>query len=292
MKKKFMSLFLCSYLAILIVGCGTKKEVRPNMEPVETTPANEVVEEIDTENIEENSVSEDLMEEDLQVVNEMLPLMDSMLMCMYEGNYEFDTTNSDFVWNTMLYYIGNYLMDSDEVTISDDYGSAIISKGNINKYIKGYVLDVVPKFVKTDNTPLITENKDSFTFGLGDRGLSELKLVGFSRNQDDSLDVEVQLVGMDDGSEICTGKFRIEGINDETEIFPMVIVDASVEMPQPVIQSGVITEIEEETITLRINEEERNYFLDETSAEQAKTKAVGNSVDVMIDKDVIINILN
>ena len=276
MKKKFMSFFLCSCLAISIVGCGAKKEVKPNLEQVETTPANEVIEDIDTENSEENSVSEDLMEEDLQVVNEMLPLMDSMLMCMYEGNYEFDTTNSDFVWNTMLYY----------------YGSAIISKENINKYMKGYVLDTVPEFVKTNNTPLITENEDSFTFGLGDRGLSELKLVGFSRNQDDSLDVEVQLIGIDDGSEICTGKFRIEGINDETEIFPMVIVGASVEMPQPVIQSGVITEIEEEAITLKINEEERNYFLDETSAEQVKTKAVGNSVDVMIDKDVITNILN
>lgn len=304
MKKKWLSIFLCSVMILGVAGCETKKDVEKEEQNLENVEVNQ-----ETNNTTENTIpqlktdkdgnvigelnadpNETIMEADLKNIDKMMPLMDSMLLCMTEGNYEFDTTNSDFVWNTMLYYIGNYLTDSEDITISEDYTTAIISEENVNKYMRGYILNDIPKFEKTENTPLITKNESSYSFGLGDRGLSELKMVSFSRNTDNSLDVDVKLVGIDDNSDISIGSFHLEPSNNE--VFPMIIVNASVQRPQPKIQSGTIVEIQDEAIILEINGEEETYSLNENSANQVQTKAVGSNIDVMIDKDAIINILN
>ena len=72
----------------------------------------------------------------------------------------------------------------------------------------------------------------------------------------------------------------------------MVITNAIIQNPQPSIQIGTIVEINEENVILEINGEKKMFFFNENSKQQVKTKTVGNSIDIMIDEDIIINILN
>ncbi len=290
MKKKIMSIFLCSCLVLSITGCGINKiesEIKQKEEQVENVKN----EKTETEEVS-GEISEEEKEEDLQIVNDMLPLMDSVMLCILENNYDFDTTNSSFVWNVMEYYVANFLVDSENVTMSEDYSSAIVSKEDVSEYMRGYVLNSVPEFQPGEETPLITENENSYSFGLGDRGLSKSEIIGFSKNRDDSLDVDIRLMSLDDNTEICTATFRIEPINDESKYFPMVIVDVNLQMPQPVIQSGIIVEINDENIVLQVDGEKETYSMNENASNQIKTKAVGGGIDVMVEDDMIINILN
>lgn len=296
MKKKLISIFICSFLIMFMVGCGTNKKIESNIEIIEDIFDNETVESEEKENQKSEKViydvSEGDMEKDLQSINQMMPLIDSIMLCMFENNYEFDTTNSNFVWSVMVYYVGNYLSVSSETVFSEDYTSVILSKTDTSEYMKGYILNSIPKFNENGENSLITENENYYIFALGDRGLSKSKLVGFSKNTDDSFDVDIQLITLDDESEICTATFHMETINDKSKYFPLVIVNATIQKPQPTIQSGTIIEMNEENILLEVNGETKTYFLNENASNQIKTKDIGRSIDVMIDSNTIINILN
>lgn len=285
--KNFIKIISCLLLISSLTACGLNEEIVESEKPV--------LESIETEtnsiNIPE-IVTDEQKEKDLDVINQMLPLMDSIMLCMFENNYEFNTEDVGFIWNVMAYYVGNHLINSEKITFSEDNSSAIVSKEDVYGYMKGYIINDIHDFEEREDIFLITENQDSYSFGLGDRGLSKSEIISFSKNIDNSFDVDIKLIGLDDNSEICTASFHLENIDDETRYFPMVITNAIIQNPQPSIQIGTIVEINEENVILEINGEKKMFFFNENSKQQVKTKTVGNSIDIMIDKDIIINILN
>lgn len=213
MEKKVLVIIMLM-LGCMLSGCGKKEEiVQPTTDSYITneTIASEMnqsdsKEEL-TEEITEDSGAVIMLEDNLE--NMLMP-MDALMMCMEENDYEYNVSDPTVFWASLYYTLGNYGTERDLVTISSD--EMEVPRQVAQEYAAALFADY-------DNLPEIPENlraaihydesADAYIVSLGDRGMSQSKVVEYSDNGDGTYTVLAKLYGIDDDTTICEWRFTL-----------------------------------------------------------------------------------
>lgn len=298
MLKRKLILFMCSLLVILnLCSCG-KKDTQSN-KPQDVVNGSAITIENQQETLNENNQnkkeinnldepSKEELEKDKENINIILPLLDTTTMCMKENNYEFNTKSKEFIWNELFYFVSNYNQNYDEMKIEDNYCK--VNETILTKIVKSFGLSELPKYTK--ELSFINKNNNTYEFMLGDRGNSKLELVSFSKNKDNTFDVEVNLILSDDNSIICKGFYHLKPI--ENAFFPFEIIDGRIEESMGNILSGQIKKWKDEhTIQILVKNELQDFQVtDDKIVKILKDKSIGDYIDFTIKNEIIVSVLN
>ena len=145
----------------------------------------------------------------------MLAVMDSLNMCMEENTCEYEPENPDFFWKALYYTVGNY------PDIRDNRSSGLLVENQeeacyevdsrlLREYATGLFEDY-SDLLELPADSVVTQGSDDsyYKLPLGDRGLSNGKIVSWVQNADGTNLVETQLIDPSDNTIIADYKYTL-----------------------------------------------------------------------------------
>lgn len=177
----------------------------------------------DTANEKEADITEELVtdastattEGDLHITKEqenMLPIMDSLMMCMGDNDYSYDSTNPEFYWSA-LYYVTNLCgreRDGNGVSVDGVEGIMKVYYRVVQEFATATFADYtdlidIPEGV--ENIKVNPEDNEEYVLSMGDRGSSASRIVSWETESDGSQTVVAQLYDVADDAVIVECKF-------------------------------------------------------------------------------------
>lgn len=215
-KKTLLATILASALfaSAAFTGCGSTANnpaADTKTENIETTekvePNNET--EAKASNVAEALDVDNLSDEQSQ----MLAIMDSLNMCLCEGDLVYEPTDETFFWEALIYTIGNYnnLGNNVELALVKTDGVMSVDKNLVQAYATGLFYDYNGLLDLPDDCRVSINPEDDcyYDFPLGDRGLSYGKIVSWKVNPDGSNTVVTELISSDTEEVMCTGIYTL-----------------------------------------------------------------------------------
>ncbi len=213
MKKKVL-MFVILTLGCVLYGCGKKEEiVQPTTDSIITSET--VASEMNQSDSEEEVTG--IMKEDPGAVmslennlENMLMPMDALMMCMVENNYEYNVSDPTVFWASLYYMLGNYGTKRDLVTVGNS--DMTVPRQVVQEYATALFADYeeLPEIPENLKAAIhYEEDSDSYIVSLGDRGMSQSKVVDYADNGDGTYTVVARLCGTDDDSTICEWNFTL-----------------------------------------------------------------------------------
>lgn len=136
-------------------------------------------------------------------VNEYGPILDSILLAMYEGKTEY-STNPDFIWTGLYYFVVNYADKYDYLKLRDDY-SVEVTKETVKELInKIYGVKDVPEISK--DLGMIQKEEDKYLFMPSDRSLTSSYIEEY-KPTDKNLKIVMELYSDEENSKLTTCEF-------------------------------------------------------------------------------------
>lgn len=220
MKKS--SVLMC-VLGLSVFLCACQKEMV--VEPTKEITSESTIDEITSEAVEEEVLSEENIANQAETVSKdvveltadeegMLPVMDAMLMCMTENDYTFAPKDPEFFWSNLFYLIGCY-HSLTTTGATEDYDASVIrvyyrvvqdfATGAYEDYSD--LLEIPEGYTNVSINP---EDTEQYLFTLGDRGLSQARILEWVDNGDDTYTVTVELYSIEEEEyHIATGEFTL-----------------------------------------------------------------------------------
>lgn len=218
MKKKILlALVLAGVLCI--VGCGngdvetggknteTENSMSSESQLTEESESNDV-----NDSQSENSESEVVELDESQIaesIQNMLPPMDSIMLCATENGIEYNAENPDTFWTLMYYLVVNHGYGNPLAEFAG--GDLKIGSRAVFEYAAAmFEIEKMPD-IPASRAEIIKydEKEDAYYFMLSDRGLSDSEIVSFEKNADGSYDVIARLYDVEEGGTISTAKFHL-----------------------------------------------------------------------------------
>lgn len=171
------------------------EEPQPGPAPTQSEDKNEETTEKTEENIKILNIDNE--------VNEYGPILDSILLAMYEGKTEY-STNPDFIWTGLYYFVVNYADKYDYLKLRDDY-SVEVKKETVKELInKIYGVDDVPEIPK--DLGMIQKEEDKYLFMPSDRSLTSSYIEEY-KPTDKNLKIVMELYSDEENSKLTTCEF-------------------------------------------------------------------------------------
>lgn len=143
-------------------------------------------------------------------IKSMLEPADALLMCMVENSSSYNPKDPEFFWNAIYYFTGLY---GSKHQLSKMTDTALVMP---RKAVQEYAIALFSDYDDLLELPESCSDRikydsatDTYSFGLGDRGLSKSEITDFTDNGDGSYSMDVALIGIDDNKMISSGKFKI-----------------------------------------------------------------------------------
>lgn len=136
-------------------------------------------------------------------VNEYGPILDSILLAMYEGKTEY-STNPEFIWTGLYYFVVNYADKYDYLKLRDDY-SVEVTKETVKELInKIYGVNDIPEISK--DLGMIQKEEDKYLFMPSDRSLTSSYIEEY-KPTDKNLKIVMELYSDEENSKLTTCEF-------------------------------------------------------------------------------------
>ncbi len=160
------------------------------------------------EEVNENSTQKSVEVPDN--IQNMLEPSDAILMCRVEGKFSYTPKDPTFFWAALYDFTCLYGAKHPLSKVTDT--ELIMPRQAVQEYATALFADYndlldLPESL-SDHIKYDADT-DTYSFGLGDRGLSQPEIIGFTDNGDGSYILDVALKSLDEGNIICSGKFTI-----------------------------------------------------------------------------------
>lgn len=217
MKKVSLLLSLVLVLTLVFSGCSSS----PSSDATPTPTVSSGSESPDATQESTDSGDENLDgKEEIELTSDiesMLPLMDSLLLCMVENDLTYDPSSPEFVYTALHYAVGLYGGMHSQLEIAADGGAFCLPRSAVQEYAAAMFagntdLDLDYLAQNTVNGVSFDESTDKFTFMLGDRawnGSRILSCFALTDTQDALYEVTVGLFDGENGEQIATGTFLL-----------------------------------------------------------------------------------
>ena len=187
------------------------KENISQIEEPQPGPAPTQPEDKNKETTEETEESIKILNIDNEV-NEYGPILDSILLAMYEGKTEY-STNPDFIWTGLYYFVVNYADKYDYLKLRDDY-SVEVTKETVKELInKIYGVNDIPEISK--DLGMIQKEEDKYLFMPSDRSLTSSYIEEY-KPTDKNLKIVMELYSDEENSKLTTCEFILVKNNFST----------------------------------------------------------------------------
>lgn len=189
-----LSLLLC----LGLIGCGSSNP-QPSGSPTQTAVA--------TDAANANAPAVSFTEEDVRA---MLPMMDSVMLCLTEGAAESHTfSDASYVWSLLYYLCVNHPSVSSHIAVDDQAGTLSISAEDLLSLASACFenpssLPAVP----SDFSGIRFDSKtNQYTMTLSDRGSSKSDIRSIQFTEDHTAVATVDLIDMNSGDYLQTFTF-------------------------------------------------------------------------------------
>lgn len=209
MKRKWMVLGMTMVMLSGLTACAGKSEQQAEA-AVEEQQAEAII---------------DTAQKDLE---NMLPLTDAVMRCLLEQSYTYTPEDPQVFWRMIYYATPEF---SDQAVIDGDAMELPVSAVEriAAALYSGYQGLPDISAVQDDRIGYNAE-KDTYSFGLGDRGLSDYEMMNFVTNEDGSVTMKVRLFDVTDDTTICEGTFVLQKNNGDDEHYKYAISSAEIDV--------------------------------------------------------------
>lgn len=174
---------------------------------------------------EEPPQQQELTAEQKDEISHMTAPIDSVIRCMLENNMEYDPSDPEFFWTSLSYFAGAYGQNHVDAKLTDD--SITLPKKAVQEHAIALFADyddLLPLPEELSDRVTYDESTDSYTFSLGDIGLSTTELT-YERMENGVLTLEADLNSTLDGASIgawtvtLTENTYADGITDPIYLY-------------------------------------------------------------------------
>lgn len=212
--KKNVFMIVMLTLGCMLYGCGKKEEiVQPTTDSIITseTVASEMNQSDSEEELTENMTEDPgaVMSLENNLENMLMP-MDALMMCIEENDYEYNVSDPTVFWASLYYTLGNYGTKRDLVTVGNS--EMTVPRQVAQEYATALFADYedLPEIPENLRAAIhYDESSDAYIVSLGDRGMSQSKIVDYSDNGDGTYTVVARLCATNDDSTICEWNFTL-----------------------------------------------------------------------------------
>lgn len=162
----------------------------------------------------------------------MLAIMDSLNMEFYENDDTYAPDDSEYVWRTLYYTIGNnYSMEENAVYghVEMDEGILTVDKELVMQYAMGLFegCSSIPELPKDCPVTVNGENDNCYDFPIGERGMSYGAINSWTENSDGTYTVVTELRAADTEEVMATGTYTLVAnpntSDDAKTLFPFSV---------------------------------------------------------------------
>lgn len=223
---KYTALFMAFAVAAGVSACTKSSDNNVNND----TKTEQSAEENNAESTDLviDEASENALPED---AGNMIEPMEVIMTCMIENNYLYDTENPDFFWAAVRYMCGICGINDADAVVDSEKGTLTLPKEAVVKYAqtafaKYNDLYEIPDSSK--DTITYDEENETYTFSIGDKGITEPFINSVEENGDGTYTVFVDLMDPTDNTLIADFEFVIvENMNaDENSEYKYSIKSA------------------------------------------------------------------
>lgn len=205
--KKYIIYFMTALFLLGASGCGKKTD---EPQPPKTQ-------------------AEGVLPEDMA---SMAKPIDALLRCMLENNTTYDSTDPEFFWSALYYFLGENSTENPLVTMTEDDRIKVPRKVAQEYAIALFANydDLLPLPESLSASITYDENWDAYLLTRGDRGLSETILSDY-KEADNSYTVTAKLIStMGDNDVLCESTVTMQknafadGITDPKYLYSVAEV--------------------------------------------------------------------
>lgn len=174
---------------------------------------------------EEPPQQQELTAEQKDEISHMTAPIDSVIRCMLENNMSYDPSDPEFFWTSLSYFVGAYGQNHTLAELTDS--TITLPKKAVQEHAIALFADyddLLPLPEDLSDRVTYDESTDSYTFSLGDIGLSTTELSD-ERMENGVLTLQANLLSTMDGSAIGTWKVTMtentyaDGITDPIYLY-------------------------------------------------------------------------
>ncbi|MDD3395066.1 MAG: hypothetical protein EOM28_10930 [Clostridia bacterium] len=205
--KKYIIYFMTALLLIGATACGKKADA-PQPEQAQ---------------------AEGVLPEDMTSMDKPI---DALLRCMLENNTAYDSTDPEFFWSALYYFLGENSTENPLVTITEDDRIKVPRKVAQEYAIALFANydDLLPLPEALSASITYDEDWDAYLLTQGDRGLAETVLSDY-KEADNSYTVTAKLIStMEDKDVLCESTITMQknafadGITDPKYLYSIAEV--------------------------------------------------------------------
>ena len=204
--KKYTALLMASAIAVGVSACtkGSDNNVENNDTKTEQSAEKNNA---DSTDLVIDEATENALPENAQ---NMLEPMEVIMSCMIENNYLYDAENPDFFWAAIRYMCGICGLNDTNAIVDGEKGTLTMPKKDVIKYAQATFAKYNDLFEIPDSLKdVITYDNDNetYTFGIGDKGIEEAVVHSVEENGDGTYTVTVDLMDPSDNTFIAECEF-------------------------------------------------------------------------------------